>query len=713
MLTVLQDPELGRTFYVVGTSHVSPSSAYDVRRVMRSVQPDAVVVELCRSRVATMFPPEGEGEEPAPGPSRPPLNVADALASFRKFGPTAALAALLVGAVQGTAAAASGRSAGGEFRAAAEEALALDAEIILGDRPLEITFRRLVASLSPRQLLALAGAMSKAIASGKAAEGVQGPSDLRVEEAIRSLREWCPPLERVLLAERDTYLVWSLRYSRASLPCRSIVGVVGAGHVPGIVAGWDAPDARRRTELLEARPAPPAPLSIPPRDAPGRSRSGRPGRAACGPPSEEEGSSAPPGEQSRAESRVEYEYQDGTTARDLGMFSPRQAAEAARRAGLGAWAGHAAAGTASSSRKRQPAGGAAALGTEVGRFWAAVGSPGGGPGGAGEGAGSPRRHVFKQRRKKRRGSDGSEGKEVGGQGSPAAATARPRPGTVPASDDGSLATTQGSASMVACEHGVVVLMEMVGKGTNGRVYRGRLGERTVAVKRVSLAGATAKVEKLARLEIAMLSQLKHPNIVEYYGTAYDAAGMQHIDMIMEFVEGCTLSDFVSRRGSGLPEPEAARLVAQILDGLAYLHSKRIIHRDLKPANVIVTPDLVVKIIDFGVSAQLRDLAALRRSCVGTPWYLAPEVICLEQYSYQADCWSLGCSLAELLTGHRVYEDFNAVACMFRMVNDPHPPIPPSASPACAAFLQACFTRNWRDRPTAEQLRRHPFITSNL
>eukprot|EP00741_Cyanophora_paradoxa_P019628 tig00021135_g18947.t1 len=278
VLTVLQDPELGRTFYVVGTSHVSPSSADDVRRVMRSVQPDAVVVELCRSRVATMFPPEGEGVEPAAGPSRPRLNVADALASFRKFGPTvptrppplgparragptrrqAALAALLVGAVQGTAAAASGRSAGGEFRAAAEEALALDAEIILGDRPLEITFRRLVASLSPRQLLALTGAMSKAIASGKAAEGVQGPSDLRVEEAIRSLREWCPPLERVLLAERDTYLVWSLRYSRASLPCRSIVGVVGAGHVPGIVAGWDAPDARRRTELLQIPEPPPA-----------------------------------------------------------------------------------------------------------------------------------------------------------------------------------------------------------------------------------------------------------------------------------------------------------------------------------------------------------------------------------------------------------------------------------------------------------------------
>jgi serine/threonine protein kinase len=151
----------------------------------------------------------------------------------------------------------------------------------------------------------------------------------------------------------------------------------------------------------------------------------------------------------------------------------------------------------------------------------------------------------------------------------------------------------------------------------------------------------------------------------------------------------------------------------------------VIHRDLKPANILVsqTEPLgggrrtmpTVKISDFGTATRVCEAQAMRRSCVGTPWFLSPEVIQVEEYSFPADIWSIGCCLFNLVVGRRPYHELNAMQCIFRMVTEDHPPIPAAAalSDECRAFIMACWRRDWRTRPTAVELMEHPFIVNNM
>jgi len=157
----------------------------------------------------------------------------------------------------------------------------------------------------------------------------------------------------------------------------------------------------------------------------------------------------------------------------------------------------------------------------------------------------------------------------------------------------------------------------------------------------------------------------------------------------------------------ISEPEAAFILRQVLRGLAHLHGKKVIHRDLKPANILITETgvgmvttitisaltAVVKITDFGASTQVIDVATMRRSCIGTPYYAAPEVIAVEPYSYSADIWSVGSCMVEMLTGKRPYHELNEMAAMFRIVEDEHPEIPDSLSDICRNFLVQCWQKN--------------------
>ena len=148
---------------------------------------------------------------------------------------------------------------------------------------------------------------------------------------------------------------------------------------------------------------------------------------------------------------------------------------------------------------------------------------------------------------------------------------------------------------------------------------------------------------------------------------------------MEYVDGGSLADAVKRFPNGIQHNELVRIVTQIVDGLAYLHSQRVIHRDLKPANILFSKKGVVKIADFDISTQVCGLNTKQRSCVGTPWYTAPEVILVEPYSYSADIWSLGCTVFQLATGTCPYEGYGAVQAMFQIVHSGCPKYPAHAT----------------------------------
>ena len=147
----------------------------------------------------------------------------------------------------------------------------------------------------------------------------------------------------------------------------------------------------------------------------------------------------------------------------------------------------------------------------------------------------------------------------------------------------------------------------------------------------------------------------------------------------------------------------------MLAGLSYLHGMGVIHRDLKPQNVLLTADGRVKLADFGVSVQLLGLHALRTSSVGTPGYVAPEVLNTEPYGFAADIWSLGSTLYTLVTGRRPWSELNPMVTIIRTVQDGAPPVPDTLSPACADFLRACWATDATLRPSADALLAHEFL----
>jgi serine/threonine protein kinase len=193
------------------------------------------------------------------------------------------------------------------------------------------------------------------------------------------------------------------------------------------------------------------------------------------------------------------------------------------------------------------------------------------------------------------------------------------------------------------------------------------------------------------------------------------AAQEQLCLVLEFVDGLPASKLVeaalSETGRGLEEPLAAQLVSQVLAGLEHLSRANVVYRDLKPDNMLVDRSGIVKLIDFGTAARLEPPSRTRRySSVGTPWYVAPEVILGEGHDQRCDVWSLGCSALEFLLGHPPFHDLNALAALARMADyDPDlPPSPPLSRPA-RSFLERCIQRDLARRAYVAELLTHPWL----
>jgi hypothetical protein len=149
-------------------------------------------------------------------------------------------------------------------------------------------------------------------------------------------------------------------------------------------------------------------------------------------------------------------------------------------------------------------------------------------------------------------------------------------------------------------------------------------------------------------------------------------------------------------------------MSQALQGLLYLHEQGVIHRDIKGANILTTKEGLVKLADFGVATK-SNLAEY--SVVGTPYWMAPEVIELSGATTASDIWSLGCTAIELLDGKPPYHKLQPMPALFRIVNDDHPPLPEGASPAVRDFLMQCFQKDPNLRVSAKKLLKHPWIVN--
>ncbi|KAJ1303227.1 hypothetical protein OPQ81_011425 [Rhizoctonia solani] len=252
------------------------------------------------------------------------------------------------------------------------------------------------------------------------------------------------------------------------------------------------------------------------------------------------------------------------------------------------------------------------------------------------------------------------------------------------------------------------LGDSLGKGAFGQVYRAlnwMTGE-TVAVKQILLSDVPKSELGELMSEINLLKILDHPNIVKYKGYVKTRDCLY---IILEYCENGSLHNICKRFGK-FPENLVAVYISQVLDGLVYLHEQGVIHRDIKGANILTNKDGTVKLADFGVATTptgaLNDAAV-----VGSPYWMAPEVIEQSGATTASDIWSVGCVVIELLEGHPPYHFLDPMPALFRIVQDDCPPIPEGASPIVKDFLYQCFQKDCNLRISAKKLLKHPWMTS--
>ncbi|AYU79234.1 NPK1-related protein kinase-like [Leishmania donovani] len=270
---------------------------------------------------------------------------------------------------------------------------------------------------------------------------------------------------------------------------------------------------------------------------------------------------------------------------------------------------------------------------------------------------------------------------------------------------------------------------LIGRGTYGSVYLGLLPDGSFhAVKCVELGNRKAAADHLGALELVSLSRevnmmhrLRHRNLCTFKGVYFDSESAC-VCMFMEYIGGGSLSALV-KKFKPLPSSVVRSWTQQLLSGLHYLHSQHIIHRDIKGDNVLVdtTADPAtksqIKLVDFGAARRLTDAVSQSSTVIGTPYWMAPEVVDVSGdgsgYSYKADVWSVGCTVAEMLTGRPPWPcKTSAPAAIMMIASATGMPteIPEEeATPGCLDFMRQCFIRDPEKRPTVQQLLQHPWI----
>ncbi|XP_054996961.1 serine/threonine-protein kinase Nek5 [Sorex araneus] len=254
------------------------------------------------------------------------------------------------------------------------------------------------------------------------------------------------------------------------------------------------------------------------------------------------------------------------------------------------------------------------------------------------------------------------------------------------------------------------VIKAVGEGAFGKAYLAKEKAEGVlcVIKEISFAKMPTQEKEASKKEVILLAKMKHPNIVTFFSSFQEN---NSLFIVMEYCDGGDLMERISKqRGVLFSEDQILSWFVQISLGLKHIHDRKILHRDIKAQNIFLSKSgSVVKLGDFGIARVLNNSMELARTCVGTPYYLSPEICQNKPYNNKTDIWSLGCVLYELCTLRHPFEGSNLHQLVLKICRAHFTPISPKFSPDLRALISQLFRVSARDRPSINSILKRPFL----
>ncbi|XP_061056784.1 serine/threonine-protein kinase Nek1 isoform X3 [Eubalaena glacialis] len=258
-----------------------------------------------------------------------------------------------------------------------------------------------------------------------------------------------------------------------------------------------------------------------------------------------------------------------------------------------------------------------------------------------------------------------------------------------------------------------VRVQKIGEGSFGKAILVKSMEdgRQYVIKEINISSMSSKEREESRREVAVLANMKHPNIVQYR-ESFEENGSLYI--VMDYCEGGDLFKRINaQKGILFQEDQILDWFVQICLALKHVHDRKILHRDIKSQNIFLTKDGTIQLGDFGIARVLNSTVELVRTCIGTPYYLSPEICENKPYNNKSDIWALGCVLYEMCTLKHAFEAGNMKNLVLKIISGSFPPVSLHYSYDLRSLLSQLFKRNPRDRPSVNSILEKGFIAKRI